>query len=126
MTDRVSKQTADEAELTDEFDVVIVPHGTIDKKLVVGRSRPGLVIKVDENRVRSAKRMWIYPKKAWRLIEAAPVKVSGGASPEEQGSRLLKDLSETMDRLAKARAEFRQELRAAVAEGESLLKQAKA
>ena len=127
MMENAANQATDGSESADAFDIVVVPHGAVDKKLVVGSTGRGKTAKVDGTRVRSAMREWLRVGD-FKIVSGDFKRVSlalnGVREAEDQASPLLGDLSETMARLASARAEFRQELLAAVAEGEALFKQA--
>lgn len=120
----------------DRFDIVIVPHGSMDSKVVVGTiddsDRPTLEVR----RVRSVRRLWQSKLGAQvrlnlervgyvRGLEAG-VSLSTNANDfhvekKDQSKVLLEQLAASLENLAANRAAFRADLLAAIAEGEELL-----
>ena len=117
MTARIAQEHG-----SDKFDLVIVPRGTVDPKVVVGTIGANDVPTVRASRVRSAMRLWkivgddmVFVKS---LAESGEVLED---SHDVQAHYLLKRLGGTLEMLAKAQSAFRVDLRAAIAEGDAML-----
>ena len=144
MADRmIDKQNkgADLRSLGDGFDVVLVPHGSVDQEMVVGRIGAADVSTVSPSRVRSAKRFWRRIKHnaismKFRPALIVPVAVAN-REPEglgraetphyedaidQKAHQLLGELAQTIEQLGNTRSAFRAELLAAIEEGDLLLK----
>jgi hypothetical protein len=125
------------------FDVVLVPHGSVDQEMVVGRISAADVPTVSPSRIRSAKRflrklkdsplqMRFHRELFWSISSSdAYVEVQGRTesheyenSVEQEAHQLLGKLSQSIEKLGDVRSAFRAELLAAIEEGDQLLKKA--